>query len=64
MSEAKFLLRNVQREQQVHYSARSAEVEDQHPAQEVKWSYGKELTPDQRDQMHRMVSDSTHHFTS
>ena len=37
-------------------------MEDQPPAQEVKWSYGKELTPDHKDQMHRLVSDYAHHF--
>ena len=37
-------------------------MEDQPPTQEVKWSYGKELTRDQKDQMHRLVSNYTHHF--
>ena len=53
------LLRDIQRE---HLSARWEEVEDEPPAQEVKWSYEKELTPDQKDQMHRLVKDDTHHF--
>ena len=56
------LLRDIQREHQVQHSARSAEVEDQPPTQEVKWSYGKELTLDQKDQMHRLVLDYSHHF--
>ena len=56
------LLCDIQREEQVQQSARLAEVEDQPPAQEVKWSYGKELTPDQKDEMHRLVSDYAHYF--
>ena len=56
------LLRDIQWEQQVHQSARLAEVEDQLPAQEVKWSYGKELTLDHSDHMHMLVSDYAHHF--
>ena len=56
------MLRNIQREQQVHQSARLAEVEARPPAQEVKWSYGKEITRDQKDQMHTLVSDYSHHY--
>ena len=37
-------------------------MEDQPPAQEVKWAYRKELTLEQRDQMHKLVVDYNHHF--
>ena len=38
-------------------------MEDQLPTKNVKLSYRKELALDQKDQMHRLVSDYTHHFT-
>ena len=50
------MLRNIQREQQVHHSTKLAKVEDQPPAQEVKWSYGKELTPDQSALQHKRLT--------
>ena len=37
-------------------------MEDQPPAQEVKWSYGRELNLEQRVQMHRLVMEYAHHF--
>ena len=37
-------------------------MEDQPPAQEVEWSYGEELTLDQKDHMLRLVSDYSRHF--
>ena len=37
-------------------------MEDQPPAKEVKWSYGKELTLDQKDPMYRLVSHYAHNF--
>ena len=52
-AEAELLLRDIQREQQVQQSAKSAEVEDQSHVENVKWTYEKELTLEQRDQMHR-----------
>ena len=38
-------------------------MEDLPPVQEVKWTYEKELTLEHRDEMHRLVTDYTHHFT-
>ena len=61
-AEAGLLLRDIQQEQEVQQSARLAEVEDQPPVQELKWTYGNELTLEQRDQMHRLVMDHTNHF--
>ena len=56
------LVRDIQQEHHLHQLARSEEVEDQPPAKEVKWSYGKELPPVQKDQMLSLVSDYAHHF--
>ena len=36
-------------------------MEDHPPVQEVKLTYRKELTLGQKDQMHRWVTDYTHH---
>ena len=56
------LLYDIQREQQVQQSARSADVLDQLPVEEVKWTYKKELTAELTDQMHGLATVYADHF--